>query len=454
MIKWGSYWKLLKQSFIILLISCFTLLVNSFVNAFECDWLTNCYDLDFWEYISGNSWQYAWTVSDNAFNFSSKYFSYTTLRNNNLENKLNYWWESDWLHYTRKYWNESSPVNWKVVGFYVCSQRPYMQTAYRTLSSASFCTYKPSFLELSTYLNWVNKYSISCNSSNTYTNCMVCLYEYWAWNYICVDDWDTSNNESEFKGVSQIESVATDNPFVSTTPYTPPSMSWTWNVIPWQMTWDYLVNKCTYWEILDYLQDAWYSKYLCYWGLDNFDLYDSSLNYNPIPWTWKTLQEIVSYSSAWDTPYQWFAYWDWLRGWYTAMRESYPAVYKTRFDFYYTYWQWVFYFPTVLEYCNILQLDIDYASTVYNWQYFKTTCTDIIKNPWNSDEHWSAWVNLDWIGGKTGYTTYVNWDTFIQDYFNLLKEKFPTKYDLWLWFLPWYIIFFLLALVFFRFLAH
>lgn len=454
MIKWGLSWKLLKQSFIILLISCFTLLVNSSVKAYVAEWNFDWYDLEFWEYISGNSWQYAWTVSDNAFNFSSKYFSYTTIRSNNLENKLNYWWESDWLHYSRKYWNESSPVNWKIVWFYVCSQRPYMQTAYRTLSNANFCTYKPSFLELKSYLNWVDKYSISCGSSNSYTNCMVCLYKYWAWNYICIDDWDTSNNESGFMGVPQIELVATNNPFVSTTPYLPTDSIWTGSVDPVQISWDYLVQSCTYQEILDYIEDAWVSKYLCYWGLDNFDLYDSSLTYNPVPWTWKTIQQILAYSSSWSTPKQWFEFRNWLRWGYVSMWESYPAVYKTWFDIYYQYWWDLFIFDTILEYCNILQLDIDYASTLYNWQYFKNACTYWIKNPNNNNTDWAVWTNWDWVWGKTWHKTYTDWITFIQDWFQKLKENIPTKYDLGLGVLPAYIISFMGILILFRFIAH
>ena len=71
MIKWGYFWKLLKQLFIISLISCFGLLGNFFVNAFEfvsCNWLNNsssqCIKISNWESIDLSWFVYAFNWSD------------------------------------------------------------------------------------------------------------------------------------------------------------------------------------------------------------------------------------------------------------------------------------------------------------------------------------------------------------------------------------------------------
>jgi len=456
MIKWGFYWKLLKQSFIILLISCFTLLVNSSVKAFDCDWAdvggAYWYWFDLWQYWYYYSWgciSFNWSIDWN-FNFDWNVFTMDKY------DDTFYWRTSEGLKYQNNRFNNTTVYNWTIVGFFSCSQKPALWTNHY-LRELSYCSYHSWFDSLSAYLNNVKYWGYTLkyvNSSDT--NWYLCVYS--DTNYICMDRSYAINTSNTLISYSEAKSEAINNPFSNnnTSPIIPPSMSWSWNVINPILTWDYLVNKCTYQEIIDYIESAWVNKYMCYWWLDNFDLYDSSINYNPIPWSWKTLQQILTYSNAWDTPKEWFDFRNWLRWWYVEMWSSYPAVYKTWFDLYYQYWGSTFNFNDILEYCNILQLDIDYSNTYYNWQYFKNTCVNWVKNPINngSDNDKNVWVNWDWIWGKTWYTTYSDWTMFIQDYFNTLKSKFPTKYDLWLGFLPSYIIFFLLALVLFRFLAH
>lgn len=462
MIKWSSYWKLLKQSFIILLISCFTLLGSSFVKAVDCDWI----DIEWWkafwfnfgDYWLYNTWnsdcwknfEFDWSIMDWNFNFNDGVFNF---------NRLDYWdtymWRtSEGLKYQFNRYHTTNIINWIVNWFYSCSEKPVLSQTY--LYSNSFCTYHSWFDSLSSYLQNPESWGYVSKTSSSVSNLALCIYS--NNNYICIDRSYATDTSTTLISYDTARLEAINNPFSNnnTSSIIPPSMSWSWNVISPILTWDYLVNKCTYQEIIDYIENSWVSKYLCYWGLDNFDLYDSSITYNPLPWSWKTIQQILAFSDVWDTPKEWFDFRNWLRWWYVEIWSSYPAVYKTWFDLYYQYWGSTFNFNDILEYCNILQLDIDYSNTYYNWQYFENTCVNWVKNPINngSDSDKNVWVNRDWVWGKTWYKTYSDWTMFIQDYFNTLKSKFPTKYDLWLGFLPSYIIFFLLAIVLFRFLSH
>lgn len=460
MIKWGLSWKLLKQFFIILLISCFTLLVNSSVKAFECEWVELAwwqgYNFELWQYWLYNTWNadcsknfdFNWTILDTNFNFWNWYVW-------EYQSGWAYLWRTDyWLHYQVEKYNSTNILWWVIDWFFTCSSRPNLANNYLKWWNSQ-CTYHSWFDSLSSYLENVNAWGYICKRTSSIANCAICSQDI-NWNFICLDSSYPASTTTEKLSASTISSLAKKNPFSNnnSSPYLPTDSIWTGSVDPVQMSWDYLVQSCTYQEILDYIEDAWVSKYLCYWGLNNFDLYDSSLNYNPIPWTWKTIQEILAYSSSWSTPKEWFDFWNWLRWGYVSMWESYPAVYKTWFDIYYQYWWDTYIFDTILEYCNILQLDIDYSSTIYNWQYFKNACTYWVKNPNNNDNDWAVWVNRDWVWGKTWQKTYTDWITFIQDWFQKLKENIPTKYDLGLGVLPAYIISFMGILVLFRFIAH
>lgn len=466
MIKWVWYWKSLKQLFIIWLISCFILLGSSFVSAFSCQsnstyWI-NCWDIPIWHTVEW-SW-YVSAVRDSNFNFISNTFDYISP---DWIYRLSYWWQSDWLYFNyvkRSSWLGSR--NWKISWFFVCSSRP---SAWK-LSNNSTCDYYFNFVDIGSFLVWVDTYSYNIsNLVSSTNNPIVCVYKSGFSQFVCFD-WLSyySIEDSIALSSAEVSSRAISNPFVSNLDQWW-SNSWSgWISIDFTdsyISWDYVYTNCTYKQIFDYAESFWYNNYLCYWWLDNFDNFDSTATYNPIPWSWKTLWQILTYSRAWETPNDWFIYRNWLykdkyNESYNAMWESYPAVYRTRFDLYYRYgWDWLI-FDTVREYCAMKSLDVDFASTEYKWKYFAEACNNI-KN-WAQywydiyDSSWNVvvWPNRNWVW-NISWTSVINDPVlFIQNFFNLAKSKLPTRYDLGGWFLPVYIITFLLAIILFRFLSH
>lgn len=268
--------------------------------------------------------------------------------------------------------------------------------------------------------------------------------------------------------------------------YDPPSYNsswwWMWDQdvdVDNSIWWDYVYSTCSYWQIIDYLEEFWYNSYLCYWWLDNFDLYDPSINYSPVPWSWKTLSQILTnaYNNwAWNESNNWknnwFVFWNWLYqdrfssvdSWYVSMWSSYPAIYRTWFDLYYRYWWQNLTFDAVDEYCLMKQMVVgeNALNKKYTWTRFSYACQNILAwKPWWYDS-WDValWVNWQWVW------LFGSWNTFsfsndpqkaIQEFFNRLVANdlsASSRQYIWIWTLPYYIILFLCALVLFRFIQH
>ena len=495
MIKCIWFWKLLKQFFIISLISCFILLVGSSVKArtYYPTW-TGAND-----YLSWLAFQPVWDreylmnyglLVDEDWDFDTFYnswYSQLVMYYPPYSGGYTDWWRwthiygwIDWKLYY--YWDYDWPYNWPFVRQWFIKN--FMHTT------------KDLLLDVNNwpYARWENNltadefYSQSHNFSNIYTmstngsvNALVsnmfrtfCLEES---NWVDVYCWSCSATWTIYDCNSQVENSLnyTINDFDDVfdipydfSPFGSPTwngswMYWTWT--SWPTTWnynvwltgDYTYYNCTYGVIIDYAENMWMSKNLCYGWLDNFDLYNSESTYNPVPWTWKTLWQITTYlHSTWSTPNEWFDFWNGLRGGYTSMWESYPAVNKTWFDLYYQYNWNSFDFPTVYEYCTLRVSDVDFENTVYRWQYFWKTCDYIKRNYWdNVYTSWNViiWINWQWVWD-------LSWQKvsepigYIQDFFNLLKENFPTRSDSWPGALPIYIITFLCAIILFRFISH
>lgn len=456
MIKCISFSKLLKLSFSILLIGFLGLFVN-FSSAY--DWFfwqknTVINRIELWLVASWN-WISIGSFSDDNFNFINddwKFFQYVVPSNWNV---LSYWWQFDWLHYSSRYNSSTSLENWIINWFYLCSDTyngPW--NSYNTLNTRDNCTFNTWFNNLLEYTVWSDWWFYACNNwtpnnpNSTFTNCLVCLHNNW---YVCIDKSNVSNVKNEYLTTVSVKSIASFNPY----------SRYYWDmqgpveIQPWNnLTWDYLYQNVSYWEIWDYVENKlWYSKYLCYWWIDNFDI--SSGGISPIPWTWKNIDEI---QLNWQNVYNWtdfFAYRKWLY-WQNYLWDTVPYVYKTWFDFYYQYWWANYEFNDVYSYCKtkyILQLNRD---TIYNWNNYKGIIDKIIREKrfWLSLSWDIVWVNRNWIWNNTWTWTDKNAVVYIQNFFNLLKENFPTKYDLWLWLLPAYIITFMLALILFRFISH
>lgn len=490
--KWNWYWKSLKLLSSILLIGFFGLWVSSFVNWY--DTITNCYY---------NNWNF------NCLELSSSemfvYWNYT----NSFEDIFNFkdfdwqrvftqWWYWRWWNSGREWissffwsdWNLYWIIDWTVNSFYPLlikynwwcvvdsvvnsdiwsscwlykSDYSYYTNSISEILEIFDWSVPSSYLFLPPNLSWVPNWIYWICAKYNDLDKSLCFYI--MWNAFDSSRFSQLITEVERWKTTQLNWVS----FYSSQFWLSP-FAWWWNWwdssqdSSWSvndvLTWSYIYTNCTYQALIDYMESVWASKYLCYWWLDNFNLYNPNTVYNPIPWTWKTLAQILAYSNTWDTPLEWYNFWNWLRWWYVDMWSSYPAVYKTWFDIYYQYWWNSLEFDSVREYCSMILLDIDFSNTVYRWQYFKKTCEYIQRNNiWIYDWSWNVvvWVNWWWIWNYTWVN--LSWVVvespvwYIQNFFNELKANFPTRNDLGGGALPVYIITFLCAVALFRFLRH
>lgn len=483
MIKWDWFWKLLKQLFFGLLISCFILLGGSFVNAGYQAFLV-------WNEKTISNWntQYeVWILP--KWRLLTSYLGYTK-ELIWLDNQMFFFWSARGLY---AYVNTSTNwvVQWYFQYFYPCNEI----TLDWTWDFLQNCTSEQQFDINNQQIIWNFVNTLKSNDlvyiqDDSYHNgcwwyctyytyhIRVCFSSHEIWQTLCFHWWSSTypsyNNPAPLTWSMWFDNKVNFSNINWDLLYQPPLYWGSWSswggwtqLIPPESTytWDYTYWECTYKQIVDRLDEDWFSKYFCYWWLDNFDLYNPSLTYSPIPWSWKTLNQIwVNAKSTWDTPQEWYDFWNWLyidryssQNW-SDMWSSYPAVYRTWFDLYYTYWWDKKYFPSVLEYCNIV-LSLDSLSgSVYRWDTFEWVCETIYDE--NRTWIWGSWeiiqwLNWDWVWGLSWNKTYSDPWVFITDMFTKIKSYIPTDLsNTWFWFLPVYIISFMLFLMLFRFLSH
>lgn len=420
-----------------------------------------------------------------------------------LDNQYLIFW-NDWLYlYTRKYSSSHWTLQWYFQYYKSCDEITIDMTwdSLQNCSSVQQFVYNNDEIVnnfMSSLVVWDFVFIDEWNSRNwcwwycTYNRYTInfCFSSSVIWKTMCFV-WDKSDYESSsywsrtpftwslwfwsWVNFSNINSSYLQNPPWFMYEW---STDWSteWNINN-QLTWDYVYADCTWNDILIALESEGYNKYVCYWWLDNFDLYESSINYNPIAWTWLSISQIWAWnwSRAWDNFPEWFTFWNWLykdssENNYNAMWESYPAVYRTYFQLYNAY-KWSVLDPrTVLEYCQLRTLTWDQLNNSA-WGYFKPVCETIIREKqtwlWQSRLDWSIyswgiytwdvpiWTNWNWVWNMSWVTTQSDWLNFIQNFFNLAKSNLLTNYS-WTPFgiLPSYIVIFLIALILFRFISH
>ena len=487
-------WKLLKQLFIILLISFFGFWVSSFVSAAtdtrriildnnninENQVWTNPVTAN-WNngYIITSKWNWNWSITDDwTFNNIWK------IANTNRNHQRTYYFWNTWNEIVFSAWNSDWQTNWynaiKPLKMFKTTPsqftwlliNPYNEQFTYNISDFYNLTWNFTQLAIGVNVDWTDVYDsnwryMCITIDNTDTYCTACQKQtisncLW-WN----EDYLPSSQIYNY-------SYSDYEQYIWTSPFLWWGWSWwgwsTWVIVDNNLTWDYVYSNCTYKQLFDYLENHWYNDYLCYWWLDNFDLWDPNITYNPIPLSGKTLWQILTHANGRDTPNDWFIFRNWLykerftwpwSGW-SDMWSSYPAVNRTWFDFYYRYWWEFLVFDAVREYCLLKQWDFDFNTTKYKWTYFKVACENIkLWQDWSNDYDYTwdtsnnvIWVNWAWIGNLSWTDVSNDPVVFIQDIFNKLKANMPTTYDMWLWMLPRYIITFMLALIIFRFIRH
>ena len=506
MIKCIWYLKSLKQLFIIWLISCFILLGNSFVSAYTCsnDW-NSCYDLEFWQVYSNFSWEkYIWNVVDRNFNFSSNVFLYNWYYQSTTFRRFwALWWETDWLHFTRQNYNATSKINWVLQWFFICSAMPENNSLLKNNNSCEFYT---NFVDLKNYISNANRYLYYCNVNTTSNTCNICIYNNWWWDFVCVDYWSYYTSLTWwFLTEEEIWSRAIRNPFWSSSlpiPSTWNNQVWNW----WELDWvNYTVIDT--WDIVYYFENNPYyrfDKWVCYvWTNDFntlylswstlwlfranswwtiFDLFSSQF------WNTFTINQVWTFINARNLNYfTWFKWWNrdennvpMFNAYYSINSWFYqdfsddlivPFIWNP-IAFYFMwyvsslYWEYSTPWQAISTYCYYkLWLDKDSWSmniTDDSDSSYWNNANDFINqrnkfywlSSWSMNiqsQSWS-WTILDYF---TWWEDNYDFNTFFSSSFNKFKNKISLNLsDLGAWFLPTWIIMFLIAIIFFRFLSH
>lgn len=281
-----------------------------------------------------------------------------------------------------------------------------------------------------------------------------------------------------------------------------------WNWLSW-----YVYIEVNSWDYVDYFEDQLhFTKDLCYiWTRDLNSVYEDRIPY--YQWTWYTIFDWF-YHLYWTNKVSINKLWLWLntiyfnyRSWFMwENRDQYNEVISNMI----MTWQqaitspqlvfgpWLtnpflwnpsylfFIWSTALEWhidlytaWQDIALYCYYQMQDYSNDWITFTITDDYDHRWldnnvavNSrykNSQWSlfswasqiVWQNRDWT--PLDYFKSWSWDLYVDDpiqWFSDQFNKFKVSYwqmnpsDLDLWVLPWYIILFMIAIIFFRFLAN
>ena len=499
MIKCDWYWRLLKLLFFGLLISFFTLFVGSSVKAgaFGVVWfdktpsvINSQFKLWFlkwgWvitDYLATNksilaldSDKIFWRTPDwrpyfyspSSQWFFTKVFScpeiIATWDSFQLDFPSCSWIPMSWLDYWPMFKNFFSHVviwdytyydYYHLVWWNTCS---YWYHTHIVCFSSHELETTLCFAVWSCY-NWCQWWSNSCRSFCNWTICDWWVYEsqdYQSLNFGNIPYWS-------------IWSAPWQNWYMWDYEWSQGDWSY-WN-IDWFITGSVFQQECTVWYAKNYAENLWLSSYLCYWWLP----LDSDWLAVAVAWTGANVFEIFNASNDWKNFQSWFQYrnnifvnryvynqsvWSWT-----------PAPLYSYFNFVSQYWP-TFTSKEIQDYCRIIINNMDLNSS---WHGTSSWCPQLYwwwggwsssDNSYREDDTWT-WV----IGWSTtnNLNISVNWDwvwthswnevktpsAYIQDFFNKAREVIPTNFsDIWGWFLPTYIITFLLAIILFRFLRH
>lgn len=284
------------------------------------------------------------------------------------------------------------------------------------------------------------------------------------------------------------DSVIGFSPYSDSNPNIP--ITW-WSVMSWVV-----YDQITSWDVVRYYEDTRnFDESMCYvWTTDLTSLYEDRIPYDQ--WSWYTifdtysklydkssykLSEIAEFYSVWiDNFNNWFRWWD-THVIYTYWElpthwNDLTNPFLNNLAVYYFIWSTFWYSHQTHYNTNWVGMSLSY------YCYNKLTN---VSNDWSTynitDDHW---VNIDWevLDKKHNVNHYYSWEyeivaqsrewtpvdyfsswsnyTNARDFFNSNFNKFKevlrplSPWDLGFWYVPWYIILFMLALILFRFLWH
>lgn len=477
MIKWAWYWKLLKQWFFTLLISCFIFLGNSFASAkVQLIWLDpspsqydSNYNLTFlkgWWLITSYLWQSKWFIA--------------------FDNTSFFWWTPNW----KPYFYDTDSIQWFFGEYWSCDPITWLNY---TPTNCSSVPIEWDYVDL---FKWFfNKvfawdfvyysftpyyYYSSANGSSRWNFINVCFSSSEIWKSLCFRRWYCYSSSSHWCNENYWSLVDSQNYTGLTFGNFPRSSIWLapWAVGYWwdyssdwdwssnsnidsTITWDYVFKECTVWAAKSYAENnLWLNPYVCYWWRNIDFTWISVLN----PWQWSSVFDIYNASKDWKNFSDWFFYRKWIFDNRYVYNQSFWSWKEYIYDYFTLlnqYWLWLS-ARQVQDYCRIIvnNMSLTWKRTWIAWRcpspfdwlpWWSWWWGGWWWGSWGDDSNWEVplWVNRwSWQENK-------DTKTFIQDFFNKANSNIPTDFsDIWWWFLPTYIITFLCAVLLFKFLKH
>lgn len=424
-IKWLLSWKLLKQLFIIWLISCFTLLGSSFVNA----WYTR----QIWSYSSNGylpSIDIAFLRTWNPLSLSawySKQLFYLWWAGS--PNSNSYWFWHNWLPYIYIRWWEAQ---WHISRYYICDEIiDSSSTSYPShcnevqvwdSTSSVFANFISSLTNSDyyyySYSNSYSDYPVSFCFSSSYYHSSICINEMRRNNYFTDSLW--------------LPSKLTFDNINTSILWNPPSSSSSWG-------WNYENNNgwidlFTPSSALNYYETRyWFNKNICYVGVDSMNyIWGDSVSFNE--GAWLTIFEAFN-SLYWNTDLDKVYVWinNWILNYEQRFWNDWNPMYLSNYN----------------SWTNQVDIYYDNLSFPFAWNpvavYFMSDYIEQVA--WNSlyDPSWSAVVSYcnlkinDWTfeqiidqSDKTNITKYT-------ENFNINKwlNADWTEKDYWVWLSSW-----------------
>lgn len=477
MIKWGFFWKSLKQLFIISLISCFILLVGSSVKAWtyynDINWLIY-QPVGDREYLNNYS-----LLVDSDWDFDSSYDSW-------YSQLVLYYPPNNWWNWKQVYgW-----INWKLYYYWDYNNqwvrqwfiKYFMKTTKDNLLDVNNWPYKVWSWNLtadefySQYHSFSNIYSINTVwSLNPYLSLhfrTFCLEES---NWVDVYCWSCSSDTPLYNCNSQVENSQnyTINDFndVFNIPYDfSPFWSPTWGGVSW-IPW---TGSSFNWRIV---VDSWYTNHdmvegfecvglqpaLCYWWFDIDNIFQPDESFEDFTWyiagEGATIFEIYNlYSGSFSSLNQFLdTVLSRYQNWQINSFKTEPKALLMLGAQMNTAW---FKTSYIASYCNLL-LNND-NSNIYTWN----SVDDLrVQSCLRSKKTKDSLKNSDWediLFQTTTWWIFWSWDDIDFDpdtFFSSLMEEITTKLDKnlsWgsVWIIPWYIVIFTLAIIFIRLISH
>lgn len=477
MIKWLWFWKSLKLFYSSLLISCFILLGSS-VNSYKIQqvWLDSSpstsdsnYNITFlkwWWLLTNYIWYWKNVLALDWWTF--------------------FWWASNWLPYI--YWGPYANFQWFFNTFMICSPITWLDSvpwncSYSSLTSDSIVLLKNFYSSIVPWDYVYYNYSYwTDNSARWWQNIEICFSSQAIWNSMCFVDSCNYNWAdlcgtylSDSQGYSDLSFASIPSNSIGPAPWQA-GYNWEFNwssgwSIQWSVdssiTWDFVYSTCTVGYAKAKYEKYWLTSDLCYAWLS----LDSSWVAVSTPWTWVNVFDLYNVTNDWRNFCNWYQYW--VSNYVNRYVIS-PSIFWSQPSALYSYFDIINRLnPEMLDwcgdiqnYCKIIVNNMDLNST---WNWSSSACP-IVSWPWISDDWWDSvnntwvvwdwktpiWVNWNWVGGSSSVVEQKDAMNFIQDFFNKAKSVIPTDYSdsFWNWFIPSYIVVFLLAIILFRFLRH